>query len=162
MWKMIPIYLLWCIWMERITCKKKCLERIGQSFEVHERQWTRLELFFSQTLFQWSIVIDFNGMDIHDFLVSLHNHAQVVLLYMYCMLGFTILLIKKLMVTILFYNSSRGLQQGELLFPPFFAVVMEALSKMLCATVGRDCFIAFSVGRRNMNGLQVSHLLFAY
>lgn len=38
-------------------------------------------LFFN-TLFKWLIVIDFNRMNIHEFLESVEHHSQVLLLYM--------------------------------------------------------------------------------
>jgi hypothetical protein len=59
-----------------------------------------------------------------------------------------------------FFSSSRGLRQGDPLSPLLFFIVMEALSKMITATVDRGFFSGFSVGSRPP-AVNVSHLLFA-
>jgi hypothetical protein len=35
-----------------------------------ERSMAELKLLFFKTLCTWAITVDFNGMDLHDFLVS--------------------------------------------------------------------------------------------
>jgi len=59
-----------------------------------------------------------------------------------------------------FFNSSRGLRQGDALSPLMFIVVMEALSKMLSSAVDSDRLSCFSVGSRP-SMINISHLLFA-
>jgi hypothetical protein len=60
-----------------------------------------------------------------------------------------------------FVTRSHGLQQGDMLLPLLFVGVMEALSRMLTATMDRSLLTGFSVGSRDNEGLVVSHLLFA-
>jgi hypothetical protein len=45
--------------------------------------------------------------------------------------------------------------------PLLFLVVMEALSRMLIATMDQGLLTGFLVGSRDNGGLEVSHLLFA-
>jgi hypothetical protein len=60
-----------------------------------------------------------------------------------------------------FFNSLRGIRQGNLLSPLLFALVMETLSRMVNATIEQGLLLGFSVGERVPSDLVVSHLLFA-
>jgi len=60
-----------------------------------------------------------------------------------------------------FFYSSHGLRQGNPLSPLLFAVVMEALSRMLIAARDQDLLTGFSVGSKDNDALVVNHLLFA-
>ena len=60
-----------------------------------------------------------------------------------------------------FFRSTRGLRQGDLLFPMLFVIVMEALSKFLDKAIARNFLTGFSVGGGPSAPISVSHLLFA-
>jgi hypothetical protein len=60
-----------------------------------------------------------------------------------------------------FFNSSRGIRQGDPLSLLLFVLVMEALSRMVNATVEQGLISGFSVGERVFSDLVVSHSLFA-
>jgi hypothetical protein len=59
-----------------------------------------------------------------------------------------------------FFSSSNGLRQGYLFSSLLFVIVMEALSRMLFAFVNGGLLSSFSVGSRNFDVLNISHLLF--
>jgi hypothetical protein len=59
-----------------------------------------------------------------------------------------------------FFNSSKGLRQGNPLAPLLFVVVIEALSKMLSITVDSGRLSGFSVGSKPPM-INICHLLFA-
>jgi hypothetical protein len=60
-----------------------------------------------------------------------------------------------------FFDSSRGLRQGDSLLPLLFLLIMEVLSRMLLKTVERGLLKGFQVGRAEEAGVCVSHLLYA-
>jgi hypothetical protein len=55
-----------------------------------------------------------------------------------------------------FFDSSRGIRQGETLSPLLFVFMMEALSHMLSTRINDGLLKGFKVGN-----VTVSHLLFA-
>ena len=60
-----------------------------------------------------------------------------------------------------FFESSRGLRQGDPLSPLLLVLVMEALGRMLDKVVHEGYMSGFSVGNLEGRSLVVSHLLFA-
>jgi hypothetical protein len=60
-----------------------------------------------------------------------------------------------------FFSSTNGLRQGDPLSLILFTVVMEALSRVLIATMEKGLLTSFLVGSRNNEELVVSNLLFA-
>ena len=60
-----------------------------------------------------------------------------------------------------FFQSSRGLRQGDPLSPPLFVIVMEALSRMFERARIGNFVSGFSVGGNSRGQFEISHLLFA-
>jgi hypothetical protein len=60
-----------------------------------------------------------------------------------------------------FFDSSRGVRQGDPLSPFLFVLVMEAFSRMINAIYSRGLISGFSMGSREVDRVEVSHLLFA-
>ena len=60
-----------------------------------------------------------------------------------------------------FFGSSWGVRQGDPLSPFLFVLVMEAFSRMISAIYSRGLILGFSVGTREVDRVEVSHLLFA-
>ena len=60
-----------------------------------------------------------------------------------------------------FFGSSRGVRQGDPLSSFLFVLVMEAFSRMISAIYSRGLISGFSVGSREFDRVEVSHLLFA-
>uniref|UniRef100_A0A2N9FUW6 Reverse transcriptase domain-containing protein n=1 Tax=Fagus sylvatica TaxID=28930 RepID=A0A2N9FUW6_FAGSY len=59
-----------------------------------------------------------------------------------------------------FFQSSRGIRQGDPLSPLLFVIVMEALSRLIDKASGVGLLSGFSVGGEESAPLQISHLLF--
>jgi hypothetical protein len=60
-----------------------------------------------------------------------------------------------------FFQSSRGIRQGDPLSPLLFVVVIKAFSRMLYVSMRQGLLSGFSVGLRGNEALVVNHLLFA-
>jgi hypothetical protein len=60
-----------------------------------------------------------------------------------------------------FFNSTRGIRQGDSLSPPLFVLVMEALSRLMDKAVSENLLERFAVNNYNRPDLKISHLLFA-
>ena len=59
-----------------------------------------------------------------------------------------------------FFQSSRGLRQGDSLSPYLFMIAMEALSCLLKRAVCGGLLLTYQVQGRDREGVEVSHLLF--
>jgi hypothetical protein len=60
-----------------------------------------------------------------------------------------------------FFESTRGLHQGDSLSPMPFVIVMEALSRMMNKAIEGCYLYGFSMDGLDRNSILVSHLLFA-
>ncbi|RVW43419.1 putative mitochondrial protein [Vitis vinifera] len=60
-----------------------------------------------------------------------------------------------------FFQSSRGLRQGDPLSPYLFVIAMEVFSSFLNRAVDNGYISGCQVKGRNEGGIQISHLLFA-
>ena len=60
-----------------------------------------------------------------------------------------------------FFNSSRGIRQGDLISPFLFVIVMEAFNRMVKASIDHSLFSGFAVGARWSKQVHISHIFFA-
>ena len=60
-----------------------------------------------------------------------------------------------------FFQSSRGLRQGDPLSPYLFVIVMEVFSCLLRRAISGGYLSGWRVRGRNGEGILISHLLFA-
>ena len=60
-----------------------------------------------------------------------------------------------------FFQSSRGLRQGDPLSPYLFVVVMEAFSCLMKRAIEGGFLLPCMVRGKRGEGVQISHLLFA-
>ena len=60
-----------------------------------------------------------------------------------------------------FFSSLWGLRHGDPRSPMVFVIVMEALGRMISATVNEGLLFGFSMGTENGGGIAIPHLLFA-
>jgi hypothetical protein len=60
-----------------------------------------------------------------------------------------------------FFSSLWGLRHGDPLSPMVFVIVMEALGRIISATVNEGLLFGFSMGIENGGGIAIPHLLFA-
>ena len=60
-----------------------------------------------------------------------------------------------------FFQSSRGLRQGDPLSPYLFTIVMEVFSCLLRRAISGGYLSGWRVRGRNGEGILISHLLFA-
>jgi hypothetical protein len=59
-----------------------------------------------------------------------------------------------------FFQSSRGIRQGDPLSPMLFIIIMEAFSRMIGKAIGAGLISGFDVSRMDHDPLLILHLLF--